>query len=143
MSDSTTDPDEIAFLSVEVVLALHQRQLDRYGGAPGLRDRGLLESAVAQPQASFGGVHAHNGLFAMAAAYLFHIVSNHPFVDGNKRAGLLAAQVFLHLNGIVLLHESDAFYELTMGVAEGRIDRAAVATELERIAKSMTARTRT
>jgi death-on-curing protein len=95
-----------------------------------------LESAVAQPQASFGGTYVHEGLFAMAAAYLFHIVSNHPFVDGNKRAGLLAAQVFLDLNGLVLAHDSEAFYELTMGVAEGRIDKAAVAAELERIAKS-------
>lgn len=135
MTDAPEAP-EFLFLTVEVVLALHQRQLERYGGAPGLRDRGLLESAVAQPQSSFGGVYAHEGLFAMAAAYLFHIVSNHPFVDGNKRAGLLAAQVFLYLNGVVLLRESEAFYKLTMGVAEGRIDKAAVADELERIAKS-------
>lgn len=133
MSDA---PAEIEFLTVEVVLALHQRQLDRFGGGAGLRDRGLLESAVAQPQASFGGTFAHDGLFAMAAAYLFHIVSNHPFVDGNKRAGLLAAQVFLDVNGVTLEHDSEAFYALTMGVAEGRIDRAAVAAELEHIAKS-------
>jgi hypothetical protein len=66
----------------------------------------------------------------MAAAYLFHIVSNHPFVDGNKRAGLLAAQVFLDVNGVTLEHDSEAFYALTMGVAEGRIDKAAVAAEL-------------
>ncbi len=98
-------PTEIEFLTVEVVLALHQRQLDRFGGGAGLRDRGLLESAIAQPQASFGGTFAHDGLFAMAAAYLFHIVSNHPFVDGNKRAGLLAAQVFLDVNGVTLEHE--------------------------------------
>ncbi|MCL2779158.1 MAG: type II toxin-antitoxin system death-on-curing family toxin [Polyangiaceae bacterium] len=139
MTDSTTD-EEIVFLSVDVVLALHQRQIDRYGGTPGLRDRGLLESAVAQPRTSFGGTYAHDGVFAMAAAYLFHIVSNHPFVDGNKRTGLLATQVFLHLNGIALLHESDAFYLLTMGVAEGRIGKMAVATELERIARSKTVR---
>jgi death-on-curing protein len=69
-------PIEIEFLTVEVVIALHQRQLDRIGGGVGLRDRGLLESAIAQPQASFGGTFAHDGLFAMAAAYLFHIVSN-------------------------------------------------------------------
>jgi death-on-curing protein len=129
-------PTEIEFLTVEVVLALHQRQLDRYGGGAGLRDRGLLESAIAQPQASFGGTFVHDGLFAMAAAYLFHVVSNHPFVDGNKRAGLLAAQVFLDVNGVTLEHGSEAFYALTMGVAEGRIDKAAVAAELERIAKS-------
>ncbi len=135
MSDALA---EIEFLTVEVVLALHQRQLDRFGGGAGLRDRGLLESAVAQPEASFGGVYAHDGLFAMAAAYLFHIVSNHPFVDGNKRAGLLAAQVFLAINGVELRHDSEAFYALTMGVAEGRVDKAAVAAELERIARSKT-----
>ena len=72
----------------------------------------------------------------MAAVYLFHIGSNHAFVDGNKRAGLLAAQVFLDLNGISLEHASGAFYDLTMGVAEGRIDKAAVAAELERIANA-------
>lgn len=127
---------EIEFLTVEVVLALHQRQLERFGGGAGLRDRGLLESAVAQPQASFGGAYAHEGLFSMAAAYLFHIVSNHAFVDGNKRAGLLAAQVFLEVNGITIEHDAEAFYALTMGVAEGRIDKPAVAVELERIAKS-------
>ena len=91
---------------------------------------------MAQPQASFAGTYAHEGLFAMAAAYLFHIVSNHPFVDGNKRAGLLAAQVFLDVNGVSLEHGSEAFYALTMGVAEGRIDKSSVAPELERIAKS-------
>jgi death-on-curing protein len=128
--------DDIHFLTVEAVLVLHQLQLERFGGGAGLRDRGLLESALAQPQASFGGTYAHDGLFAMAAAYLFHIVSNHPFVDGNKRVGLLAAQVFLHRNGVVIKHDSEAFYSLTMGVAEGRIDKAAVAAELERIAKS-------
>ncbi len=134
MSEVDERPQAIVFLTPEVVLALHARQLERYGGGAGLRDRGLLESAVAQPQASFGGVYAHEGLFAMAAAYLFHIVSNHAFVDGNKRVGLLAAQVFLHLNGIVLLGESEAFYALTMGVAEGRLDKRAVTVELERIA---------
>lgn len=127
---------EVEFLTVKLVLALHQRQLDRFGGGAGLRDRGLLESAVAQPQASFDGTYVHEGLFAMAAAYLFHLVSNHPFVDGNKRAGLLAALVFLDLNGISLLADSEAIYSLTMGVAEGRIDKAAVAAELERIART-------
>jgi death-on-curing protein len=128
--------DDINFLAVEAVLVLHQLQLERVGGSAGLRDRGLLESAVAQPQASFGGTYAHDGLLAMAAAYLFHIVSNHPFVDGNKRTGLLAAQVFLVRNGVVIKHDSEAFYALTMGVAEGRVDKVAVAVELERIAKS-------
>jgi len=129
-------PDEPEFLDVEDVLEIHATQLEVHGGSPGLRDRGLLESAVAQPQASFGGQLAHEGLFAMAAGYLFHIVSNHPFVDGNKRTGMLAAVVFLDLNGISLDRPSEDLYELTMGVAEGRLAKPAVAAELERIAKS-------
>ena len=127
--------DEIVFLDVEDVIELHAEQLAVYGGSAGLRDRGLLESAVAQPQASFGGALAHDGLFAMAAAYMFHIVSNHPFVDGNKRAGVLTALVFLDINGISIAHPSDALYQLTMGGAEGHIDKSAVARELERIAR--------
>ena len=136
MTDAPEEPGAVVFLTVDIVLALHARQLERFGGGAGLRDRGLLESAVAQPQASFGGTFAHEGLFAMAAAYLFHLVSNHAFIDGNKRVGLLAAQVFLHLNGIVILGESEAFYALTMGVAEGRLDKSAVTAEFERIARS-------
>ena len=128
--------DEPLFLDVDDVIELHATQLEIYGGSAGLRDRGLLESAVAQPQTSFGGEFAHDGLFAMAAAYLFHIVSNHAFVDGNKRAGMLSAMVFLDVNGINIDHPSEALYELTMGVAEGRIDKSAVAAELERIARS-------
>ena len=128
--------DDVEFLTVDIVLALHQRQLERFGGGAGLRDRGLLESAVGQPQASFGGTYAHDGLVAMAAAYLFHIVSNHPFVDGNKRAGLLATLVFLDLNGISIEHSSSDFYALTMGIAEGRLSKAAVTAELERIVSS-------
>jgi death-on-curing protein len=128
--------DEPEFLDVEDVIEIHATQLEVYGGSAGLRDRGLLESAVAQPQSSFGGQFAHDGLFAMAAAYLFHITRNHPFVDGNKRAGMLAALVFLDLNGISIDQPSEALYQLTMGVAEGRIDKSTVAVELERIAKS-------
>ena len=93
-------------------------------------------SAVAQPQASFGGAFAHAGLLAMAAAYLFHIASNHAFVDGNKRAGLLSALVFLDINGISIEDPSEALYVLTMGVAEGRVDKAAVTAELDRIVRS-------
>lgn len=128
--------DDPLFLDVEDVIELHATQLAVYGGSAGLRDRGLLESAMAQPQSSFGGEFTHEGLFAIAAAYLFHIVSNPPFVDGNKRAGMLSALVFLDLNGISVDHPSDALYKLMMGVAESRIDKAAVAAELERIAKS-------
>lgn len=128
----TLEPE---FLDVEDVLELHAMQLELFGGGEGLRDRGLLESAVAQPQTSFGGQFAHGTLFEMAAAYLFHITSNHPFVDGNKRAGLLSALVFLDLNGVMLISGSEALYELTMAVAEGRVTKPEVAVELERIAR--------
>ena len=93
---------EPVFLDVEDVLLIHEEQLAKYGGAPGLRDAGLLESAVAMPRASAGGEFAHSDLFAMAAAYAFHVAQNQPFVDGNKRTGLLAAIVFLDLNSVAI-----------------------------------------
>ena len=126
----------LEFLSVEDALEIHAMQLARYGGGDGIRDRGLLESAVAQPQMTFDGELVHKDIYSMAAAYLFHIVSNHPFVDGNKRTGLLCALVFLDLNGITIEHSSEALYELTMTVAEGHADKATVAASLERIASS-------
>jgi death-on-curing protein len=115
------------FLSVEDVIEVHAALLRRYGGAAGIRDKGLLESAVAQPCASFGGDLIQDDLFAMAAAYLFHIVKNHPFVDGNKRAGLLTALVFLDLNGVSLMSRSESLYDLTIAVAEGRCDKEGIA----------------
>jgi death-on-curing protein len=124
------------FLDLEDVLELHALQLARYGGAAGVRDRGLLESAVAQPQTTFDGAFVHDGLFAMSAAYLFHIVQNHPFVDGNKRTGLLAALVFLELNGISIARGSPALYDLTLGVAEGRVTKVGATEALRRIAQS-------
>lgn len=122
------------FLDIEDVLELHRLSLEQYGGGSGVRDLELLESALAQPRSAFGEQYAHEGLFAMAAAYLFHIARNHPFVDGNKRTALLAALVFLDINGIPVERESEALYELTMGVAEGRIDKTAAARELLRLA---------
>ncbi len=89
----------ITFLTLEDILALHRDQLRRYGGSDGLRDRGLLLSAAAMPESSFAGAYLHPTMPAMAAAYLFHLVQNHPFIDGNKRVGLVAALVFLRLNG--------------------------------------------
>lgn len=127
--------DEPLFLDVEDVIELHATQLQIFGGLAGLRDRGLLESAGAQPQGTFDGAFSHERLFTMATAYLFHIVNNHPFVDGNKRAGMLSAVVFLDVNGISIGHPSDALYALTMSVAESGIHKVAIAAELERIAK--------
>jgi len=86
---------EPLFLSLEEVLEIHRQQIDRYGGASGVRDLSLLESAIAQPQASFSNEFLHASIPAMAAAYLFHICRNHPFVDGNKRVAASAAITFL------------------------------------------------
>src|SRR5690606_17233104 len=99
------------------VLAIHRDQIERYGGSPSLRDMGLLLSAIAMPAAGFGGVYAHSDLFEMAAAYLFHLAANHPFVDGNKRVAGAAADVFLNLNGLLLTASEDEFEQLVRSVA--------------------------
>jgi len=79
------------FLSLDEVLEIHEQQIERYGGSLGLRDPAALESVVATPQATFGGEFLHASIPAMAAAYLYHLCQNHPFIDGNKRAGANAA----------------------------------------------------
>jgi death on curing protein len=122
------------FLEIADVLALHDLHLQRYAGSAGTRDPGLLESAVSQPQASFSGVYLHEDLAAMAAAHLFSIVKNHPFLDGNKRAGLASALTFLDLNGIAIDHSSDVLYDATMAVAESRLDKEGLAAILRELA---------
>ena len=123
------------FLTARDVVEIHALQLERFGGSAGVRDQGLLESAVAQPQMTVGGEFVHADLFAMAAAYLFHLVQGHAFVDGNKRVGLLAALVFLDINGISIERDSETLYELTLAVAEGRADKEEVAGVLRRVAE--------
>lgn len=118
---------EIEFLGLDEVLEIHQDQIKRYGGSAGIRDMGLLQSAVAMPAAGFGDHYLHEDIFAMAAAYLFHITQNHPFVDGNKRTGAAAAVVFLEINGVELTAYEDAFEELVRSVAAGDSDKAAAA----------------
>ncbi len=118
------DPE---FLRVDDVLQIHQDQIERYGGSPDLRDPGLLTSAVDAPRATFDGSYLHRDLFEMAAAYLFHIVQNHPFVDGNKRTGTAAALVFLDLNGIETEIEDGALVDHVLAVAQGQIAKSEVA----------------
>jgi len=115
------------FLSPDDVLAVHEREIRKFGGMTGLRDPGLFESAMAQPEARFGGEFLHEDVFTMAAAYLFHVVKNHPFVDGNKRTGLVAALVFLGLNGEPILPPSVRLYDATMAVARGELGKAGLA----------------
>ena len=115
------------FLSLEDVLTLHCEQVELYGGHHGVRDIGLLESAVAQPQAGIGGEYFHSEIFEMAAAYMFHIVRNHPFFDGNKRTGAVAALVFLDLNGVTINAPKGSLYDLTISVATGQAGKDEIA----------------
>jgi death-on-curing protein len=115
------------FLDRDDVLLIHEEQLACYGGGSGIRDAGLLESALGTPRATFGGDFVHEDLFAMAAAYAFHIAQNQPFVDGNKRTGLLAALVFLDLNGIVVADPERRLYDAVIALAERRMDKGGFA----------------
>jgi death-on-curing protein len=119
------------FLGLEEVLEIHRDQIERYGGRKGVRDRGLLESALALPRAGAGGAYFHADVFEMAAAYLFHIVRNQPFVDGNWRVGAMATYVFLALNGRQLAASEAAYERLVLSIAEERKDKPA-ATEFFR-----------
>ena len=113
------------FLTLDHILRLHSRQIERFGGSDGIRDIGLIESAIAQPEQGFGGEYFHKDIAGMAAAYLFHLVSNHGFVDGNKRIGAAAALVFLELNGVDTDPIDEAALEaLTLGIAAGDCDKA-------------------
>lgn len=118
------------FLSKRLVLAIHRDVVERFGGEPGLRDEALLESALAQPEATFGGELLHPEVHDQAAAYLFHLCADHPFVDGNKRVAFAAMDVCLRLNRWQLTMSDDDAYELTMSVARGEAGREAIAERL-------------
>ena len=124
------------FLSLSEVLEIHQDQIARYGGASGIRDIDLLKSALAMPSTTYGGEFLHTDLFEMAAAYLFHLVKNHPFLDGNKRVGAVAALVFLLLNGWECAAPEDDFVEMVLATACGEIGKAEVSVFLRRWSQS-------
>lgn len=113
----------IAFLTLDDILAIHVDQITRYGGEPSIRDMGLLQSAVGMPEATFGGQYLHEFPHGMAAAYLFHIVANHAFVDGNKRTGLAAALVFLDWHGHRLDADHHTVESFVLSVASGKADK--------------------
>jgi death on curing protein len=118
------------FLTLDEIFESHADQLAAYGGSDGIRDLALLDSALAQPQASFDGQYLHDDLFEMAAAYLFHLVQNHPFIDGNKRVGLEAALLFLELNGQSIEAADDAVVEMVIQTAQGNRTKPQVAVFL-------------
>jgi death-on-curing protein len=113
-------------LTLEEVLEIHRDQIARYGGCAGIRDLGLLQSALAQPRATFGGQFLHADLCEKAAGYLSHLVRNHPFADGNKRVGAVAAIVFLLLNGHDIKATNRELESLVLSVARGEIDKTTI-----------------
>jgi len=123
------------FLTLEFVLEQHKIMIEKYGGSHGIRDMNGLESALNMPKASFGGQFLHPDLYAMAAAYLFHITKNHPFVDGNKRIGTFAALAFLDINGIEIITDPDDLADFVLSIARSEVDKNKIADYLQSHAK--------
>lgn len=115
------------FLSLDDILESHQNQIETYGGGQGIRDIGLLESAIAQPEACFGGQFLHADVFEMAAAYLYHLVMNHPFIDGNKRVGLEAALIFLEVNDQRLNASDEELVDIVLKTTMGQVGKPEIA----------------
>ncbi len=115
------------FLTVEQVIEIHDAFLMDHGGLPGIRDKGLLISAVEMPRTSMYGEYLHKTIYNKAAAYLFHIVQNHPFNDGNKRTGALTAILFLEENGTNTVFSDNDYEEFVVGVAQGRKNKEEIA----------------
>ncbi|MBX7074300.1 MAG: type II toxin-antitoxin system death-on-curing family toxin [Pirellulales bacterium] len=119
--------DTPCFLDMDRVMRVHRSLIEVYGGIGGVRDAGLLLSAIAMPQASFGGECLHSDLYEMAAAYLYHIVQNHPFLDGNKRTGAAAAVIFLAMNDIEIDADEAGLVALTLSVASAGAGKSEIA----------------
>jgi death-on-curing protein len=119
----TPTPDDCVHLTVEIVKEIHSAVITEFGGLAGVRDEGLLSSAVAAPQATFGGRSPYADLIEVAAAYLFYLCRNHAFHDGNKRVAMAAAIVFLRLNGVEPAPDHEDWERLMLDVASSRLDR--------------------
>jgi len=126
-------PSDCIHLSVEIVREIHREVLAAFGGLDGVRDSGLLESAVAAPQASFGGESPFLDVVEVAAAYLFYLCRNHPFLDGNKRTAMTAAIVFLRLNDVKPAKDSKAWEDLVLDVASSKLDREQTTRRLRKL----------
>ena len=117
---------EPVFLTLAEVVEIHDYQIRHFGGSDGLRSQDMLESAIGIPSSTFGGAYLHPTIPDMAGAYLFHLVENHPFVDGNKRVGAMAALVFLELNEYDFDATDDELTEAVFQVAGGKMPKDAL-----------------
>lgn len=126
-------PENCFHLTVEIVREIHQTAIRDFGGSDGIRENALLESAVAAPQATFGGKSIYASLSEIAAAYLYYLCKNHPFLDGNKRTALGACLVFLRLNGVETKPDGPQWEQLVLDVAASRIDREETTKRLAKV----------
>ncbi len=120
------------FLEIALILDLHEELIDQFGGSFGCRDRGLLESALAYPQL-LHAIGMERDKYVLAAAYGYHLINNHPFIDGNKRIGALAMLTFLRINGVLIRIGHEKLYDLAMRMARSEIDEHSIAVELEQL----------
>ena len=126
-------PENCFHLTAAIVREIHAEAIARFGGSDGVRDMALLESAVAAPQAGYGGQSVYANVAEIAAANLFYLCRNHPFIDGNKRAALGACLVFLRLNGIEPRPDAAEWEELTLAVAASVLDRDETTARLRKL----------
>ena len=117
---------EIQFLTFSDIMEIYEYQIENFGGASGLRDIELLKSALGMPKSTFGGAFLHPTIYEMAAAYLYHLVENHPFADGNRRVGAMAALIFLDINNIDFDAPEELFTEMVLKVASGKMLKAEI-----------------
>jgi len=118
---------KIRFLTVQEVIKLHDIAVERFGGALGIRNKGLLESAIAQPKLVIFEKYVYKDLFQMAGAYAFHIIKNHAFIDGNKRTGILVALTFLDMNNYCIETDPESLYELAIIIAQSKLSKNQIA----------------
>lgn len=123
----------IEFLTLAEIVEIHKNQIENYGGEEGIRDFSLLSSAIAIPRSTFDGNYLYKDIFEMAAAYIYHISQNHPFVDGNKRTALASGLVFLDFNKIDLNDPDEELYEMMMTVASGKMYKDEIAEILKKL----------
>jgi death-on-curing protein len=119
------------FLTIERVIAIHDYMIMNYGGLNGIRDVGLLASAIEMPKATMFGEYLHPSIYDKAAAYLYHIIGNHPFIDANKRTGSASALIFLDMNNIELSVNEAELEELVVRTAQGQTEKAEISKFFE------------
>jgi death on curing protein len=125
------------FLTFEQVLAIHDNQIETYGGSHGIRDLALFESAIMRPQTTFGGKDLYPSIFEKAAVLMHSLIMNHPFVDGNKRTGTVSALVFLEINRFRIAVHQNELVDVSLEIALKKMDVKGVATWLEKSSKKI------